>query len=166
MRLTPLDIQQKQFDRAFRGLDPHEVRQFLELCADELEDLVRETIALKEEVRARDALLADTRDRERALQEALVSAQRLAQEMKAQAQKDAEVVVAKAEAQAEAIVQDAHRRRTEVLEELAELKRMKVTFEASVRALVEGHVKLLDAFQESDRLKAADAAVLLAKREA
>lgn len=166
MRLTPLDVQQKQFDRKLRGVDPHEVKQFLELCADELEELVKQNIELKEEIRARDGQIAETRDRERALQEALVSAQRLATEMKEQAKKEAEIVLAEAELQAEKLIQGAHNRRTTLVEELGELKRLKVSFESELRSLVESHVKLLETFAESDRLRATDDKVtLLQKRE-
>lgn len=167
MRLTPLDIQQKQFKTVMRGVDAHEVKQFLELCADEMEALVHETIELKEEVRARDAQLAETRDRERALQEALVSAQRLASEMKDQARKEADIIVANAELQADKIVQAAHNRRTAIVEELAELKRQKIAFEVEVRTAVESHLKLLEAFADAERARdKADNVTLLAKKEA
>ena len=165
MRLTPLDIQQKQFARKFNGVDPHEAKQFLELCADELEELISETIELKEDIRSRDALLSETRDRERALQEALVSAQRLATEMKEQARKEADIVLAEAELQAERIVQDAHSRRTALVAELSELKRLKVSFESEVRSLVGSHVKLLETFAESDRLRAQEDRVALFQKK-
>lgn len=164
MRLTPLDIQQKQFRSVLRGVDAHEVKQFLELCADDLEKLVRETIELKEEVRARDAQLAETRDRERALQEALVSAQRLAAEMKDQARKEADIIIANAELQADRIVQSAHNRRTSIVEDLAELKRQKISFEVEVRTAVESHLKLLEAFADAERERA-DNVTLLGKKE-
>lgn len=150
MHLTPLDVQQRQFSPRFRGIDPHEVRQFLELCADEMEELVRETIALKEEIRARDAIIADTRDRERALQEALISAQRLAEEMKSQARKEAEIIVAEAELQGERIVQDAHGRRSDLLGELADLRRQTVSVETELRATLESHLRLLNALTQSE----------------
>jgi len=165
MRLTPLDIQQKQFAPRMRGLDPAEVRQFLDVCADELEELIRETIELKEEVRARDSQLSEVRDRERALQEALVSAQRLAHEMKEQARKEAEIVLAEAELQAERIVQDAHARRTTLIDELGELKRQKVSFESEVRAVLDRHLRLLEAFEESDRARPGDNVALFGKKE-
>lgn len=163
MRLTPLDIKHKQFAKALRGVEEQEVRAFLDVCADEVEDLVRETAALKEEVRARDALLAETRDRERALQEALVSAQRLAQEMKDQARKEAEIIVAEAEVQGEKIVQDAHNRRTTLIGELGELRSQKVTLEAELRATLEGHLRLLEAL--SDEAGADGRVTLFQKRD-
>jgi cell division initiation protein len=167
MRLTPLDVQQKQFMTRMRGLDPIEVRQFLEVCADEMEDLVRETIDLKEELRARDALLAETRDRERALHDALVAAQRLATEMKEQARREAGVIVSEAEMEGEKIVRDAHARRSTLLGELAELRSLKVSFETDVRSLAEGHLRLLEDLAERARHRALDEKVaLLQKKEA
>ena len=165
MRLTPLDIQQKQFARKFRGVDPQEVRQFLELCSDEYEELVRESIELKEEVRSREAQLSETRDRERSLQEALVSAQRLATEMKEQARKEADIVIAEAELEGEKILQNAHTRRNALIEELSDLRRLKVSFESELRALVGSHVKLLEAFAESDRLRVQEDRVALFQKK-
>jgi cell division initiation protein len=165
MRLTPLDVQQKQFSSRLRGIDPHEVKQFLELCADEIEGLVRESIELKEEVRSRDALLAETRDRERALQDALVSAQRLATEMKEQARKEADIVVAEAEMQGEKIVQDAHARRAALLAELSELRSLKVSFESDLRSLAQSHLRLLETFAESERHRAQDERVTLLQKK-
>jgi len=151
MRLTPLDIQQKQFARRLRGCDPREVRAFLELCADEFEELVRETIELREDVRARDRQLSEVREREHALQEALVSARRLADEMREQARKDAQVIVAEAELQAERVLRDAHDRRADLMRDLADLRQQKVAFETRLRVEAEGHLRLLDALRDAGR---------------
>jgi len=37
MRLTPLDIHQKEFNRSLRGFDEREVDAFLDQVADEIE---------------------------------------------------------------------------------------------------------------------------------
>jgi cell division initiation protein len=165
MRLTPLDIQQKQFEKKLRGVDPVEVRQFLELCSNQLEETVRELMAVKDELRARDARLAEMREREHTLQEALVSAQRLAADMKEQARKESDILLTDAEMQAEKIVQDAHMRRTVLLTELSELRSLKTAFEADLRALVGGHLKMLETFTESDRQRAQEERVALFQRK-
>ncbi len=53
MKITPLDIRQKQFPRKLRGLDPKEVRAFLELVEGDLEELVRENMQLKDDLKKR-----------------------------------------------------------------------------------------------------------------
>lgn len=151
MNVTPLDITQKQFARVFRGLDPEEVEAFLALVAAEFETLVKENVSLREELKRRMDELAEHKARERALQETLVTAQRASEEIRDAARKEAEITISDAELQAEKIVQGAHVRFLRIVDEINELKRQRVQFEAGVRSLVESHVKLLEAFREPER---------------
>jgi cell division initiation protein len=114
MNITPLDITQKQFRRAFRGLDAEEVEAFL----------------------------------------SLVAAQRASEEIRDSARKEAEITISDAELQAEKIVQSAHGRFLKVVDDLNELKRQRIQFEAGVKTLVESHLKLLEAFREAPREEA------------
>ena len=59
MKITPLDVRQKQFESKLRGRDPKAVQEFLELLANELEELVRESIQLKDEVKRRGQRIED-----------------------------------------------------------------------------------------------------------
>ncbi len=43
MKMTPMEIQQKQFRIRFRGFDVQEVDDFLEHLADEIKTLFRKT---------------------------------------------------------------------------------------------------------------------------
>ena len=52
MRITPLDIQQKQFKVKLRGFDMEEVYSFLELVREELEELLKENITRQMEIDA------------------------------------------------------------------------------------------------------------------
>jgi len=151
MNITPLDITQKQFRKAFRGYDPEDVEGFLALVASEFEGLVREVTALREAAHRKDEELAEHRSRERALQETLVAAQRASEEIRESARKEAEITVSDAELQAEKIVQGAHGRFLRVVDDINEMKRQRVQFEAGLKTLVETHLKLLDAFREAPR---------------
>jgi cell division initiation protein len=148
MNITPLDITQKSFGRSFRGLDPEEVAAFLALVASEFEGLVKELNALREESRRKSDELVEHRGRERSLQETLVAAQRASEEIREAARKEAEITQADAELQAEKIVQGAHQRFLRIVDDINELKRQRVQFEAGVKSLAEGHLRLLEAFRE------------------
>ena len=154
MNLTPLDITQKQFRRALRGYDREEVEAFLSLVASEVEGLVREVTSLREAVQRKDEELTEHRGRERALQETLVTAQRASEEIRDAARKEAEITLSDAELQAEKIVQSAHGRFLKIVDDINEMKRQRVQFEAGVKTLVESHLKLLDAFKEAPREEA------------
>jgi cell division initiation protein len=154
MNLTPLDITQKQFRTGFRGLDREEVEAFLSLVASEVEGLVREVTSLREAVQRKDEELLEHRGRERALQETLVTAQKASGEIREAARKEAEITLSDAELQAEKIVQSAHGRFLKVVDDINEMKRQRVQFEAGLKTLVESHLKLLDAFREAPREEA------------
>src|SRR5215468_3295657 len=51
MKFTPLDIRQKRFESSFRGYAARDVQGFLELLAVEFEEVVKQNIALKEELK-------------------------------------------------------------------------------------------------------------------
>jgi cell division initiation protein len=147
MKVTPLDIRQKQFRVRMRGLDPKEVEAFLELAAAEFEEVIRENIALKDDLKRKVARLDEFHEREKTLQETMVTAQKVTGDIKDAAKRQAEVVISEAELQAEKIVQGAHSRLVQVLDEISELKRQRVQFEAGIRSAVEAQLKLLEVFQ-------------------
>ena len=151
MNITPLDITQKRFKKVFRGVDAEEVEAFLQLVASEFEGLVRRVNSLEEAGQRKDDELAEHRGRERALQETLVAAQKASEEIREAAHKESEITLADAELQAEKIVQSAHQRFLRIVDDINELKRQKVQFEAGVKTQVESHLKLLEAFREAPR---------------
>jgi cell division initiation protein len=147
MKITPLDIRQKQFPRKLRGLDPKEVQGFLELVESEMEELVRESIQLKDDVKRKQQRIDEYREQEKTLQETMVAAQQASDDIRDSAKRQAEIIVSEAELQAERIVQGAHTRLVQILDEIGELKRQRAQFEAGVRSLVEAELKLLEVFQ-------------------
>jgi cell division initiation protein len=83
MRISPHDIRQQQFTvRMFRGTDRQEVDSFLEDVADDYETLLKEHQLLKEQLAAMEDRQRGVLDRERSLNETLVTTQRLVEEMK------------------------------------------------------------------------------------
>jgi cell division initiation protein len=150
MKFTPLDIRQKRFETSFRGYSARDVQGFLELLAAEFEDVVKENIGLKDELKRTQVELERHLERERALQQTLVTAQRVSEDLRDAAKKEAEIVVAEAELQAEKIVHAAHQKLVQVVDDINELKRQRARFEAEIRSLVSGHLKLLEAVAPPD----------------
>ena len=161
MKMTPLDIRQKRFEVSMRGYGKREVEGFLELIAGEFEEVVKENISLKEELKRTMSRLEQHLEREKTLQETMVTAQRISEDVKAQARKEGEVVVAGAELQAEKIIANANGRLTELVGDINELKRQRVQFESQLSSVIEAHRKLLETFQSSG---GNDVAFLLKKR--
>ena len=145
MKLTPLDLQQKSFRKLrLGGLDKEDVRAFLELCASEMEDLIRKLHQQDEELRRRESRIEELRSREHLLQQTLTTAQKLAEEVKENARKEAQIAVSEAELQGEKIVQAAQQKRLQLIKEIDDLKRTRQTFVQQLSSLLDTHKALLD----------------------
>lgn len=148
--LTPLDVRKKagDFKKAMRGYEPQEVDVFLELVAERMEALVRENLQLRERAEALQQQVASWSGREKAVQEALVTAQELRTEMKTQAQRQADLVLTEAQsearrqlAEAEAEIRmrfrDAERKLEQAQDALEDLERRRGRFLKAFRQLLE-----------------------------
>ena len=80
-----------------------QVDEFKLAVSDELERLLRERAQHEERLRSAQEQLRGFRDRERAMNEALVAAQQLRVDSRAQAEREAELVVREAKTEAERI---------------------------------------------------------------
>ncbi|MGD2069337.1 MAG: DivIVA domain-containing protein [Gemmatimonadota bacterium] len=144
--LTPLDVRKKKgdFAKVLRGYDQEEVDTFLDLVAERMEELVRENITLRERS---DRLLEQVNSqegRERAVQEALVTAQELREEVQAQAEREASLIRKEAEGEARRIVLDAEGDVKERRKALEDLERKRLRFLKSFRALLERELDVVE----------------------
>jgi cell division initiation protein len=144
MPITPIDIQQHQFKTRIFGYDTAGVDHFLEMIADQLERLYRQHQEVKEELSRTRASLDEMRKRESTLKETLLITQKMVEDIKANARNEADIILTDAELRAERVVRDSEERRMQLINEIQEIKRQKISFETSLRVLVESHMRLLD----------------------
>ena len=137
--LTPLDVRKKKgdFRRAMRGYEAAQVDEFLELAAERMEELVRENAALKERAAQLSESVASYREREKAMNEALVSAQELREELRNQANRDAEHLLRDARSEAERLMADARRDASAAVEAARRVHVQRGRYLKAYRAFVE-----------------------------
>ncbi len=152
MRITPLDIQQKQFPVKFRGFDVEEVYAFLEVIREEMEDLLRENASLKEHHHRSEAQLQEFRDMENTLRETLMTAQQMVEDYKTNARKEAELILREAELKADSLIREAQDRVVKIHEDIVDLKGIRRHFKEELKRLIESHVRMLefDELRESE----------------
>ena len=108
--LTPLDILGKTFSRRLNGYAQDDVHQFMSEIATAVENLVRERGELRQQVHRLESELAAFRERERALHEALVAAQRSAESTMENAHVEAQRIVDEGQVLGDRLVEEAHKR--------------------------------------------------------
>src|ERR1700704_6218496 len=106
-RLTAMDIEKQAFARKLRGYDSDEVQLFLRAVAEEIERINLENGQLKEENGTLRQRLDDLKDRERTLQETLVTAQMMSADLKDRSKTEAELLIKEARFKAERLLEQA-----------------------------------------------------------
>jgi len=135
--LTPLDIRKQEFRKTLRGYDTLGVEDFQMRVADALERAIRERQILEERVGAITEQLRVFREREKAMNEALVAAQQLRQETRATAEREGQVIVREAEMQAKRLLDEAKVAESAVKVRMAETERQFQQYVGGFRALLE-----------------------------
>ena len=90
--LTPVDARRFDFGSALRGYDKTRVDQFRDQVADELERLSRVNQELEAKAKGFHEQLRAFRERDKALNDALISAQQLRAETREQADREAQLI--------------------------------------------------------------------------
>ena len=154
MKLTPLDIHQKEFRHGLRGYVEEEVDQFLDQVASELERLFKENIDLSDKIEQLQAKVDEYDVARHTINNTLLTAQRSADEIVVQAKIDAENMVTQATADAEATVKQAQdhaasieaemaRQHRELVAEIARVRQLEESFRADFRAVLDKHASAL-----------------------
>jgi DivIVA domain-containing protein len=149
IELSPLDILGKKFPVKLRGYPPHEVHEYLTEIAGALEALVRERGGLRQQVHHLENELTSFREREKALQEALVAAQRSAESTIEAARDEGQRIIEDGHGLADRLVEEANdRARTidNVIQQLRERRR-------EARSELVRLVELLQGLIDDDRAR-------------
>jgi len=135
--LTPLDVRKQEFRKTLRGYDTLGVEDFRMRVADALERAMRERQVLDERVAALTEQLRVFREREKAMNEALVAAQQLRQDTRAAAEREGQVIVREAQAEATRLLDEAKHAQSVVQARMAETERQFQQYVGGFRALLE-----------------------------
>ena len=143
MRISPLDIQQKQFPIKFRGFDIEEVYAFLELVREEMEELLRENASLKEQTHRSENQIKEYRSMENTLRETLMTAQQMVEDYKVNARKEAELIIKEAELRADEIIKEAQEKVVKIHEDIVDLKGIRRHFKEEMKRLIGSHLQMI-----------------------
>ena len=151
MRITPLDIQQKQFPMKFRGFDVEEVYAFLEVIREEMEELLRENANLKENVQRTEIQIREFKDMETTLRETLMTAQQMVEDYKMNARKEAELLIKEAVLRADEMIKESHEKVIKIHEDITDMKGIRRHFKEELKRLIENHLTMLNFDDKRER---------------
>jgi len=144
MRIAPIDIAHKTFSRKVMGVDADEVADFLRDVADQMEELIRERNSLKEALREKEMAISDYRGRDETLKNTITTASKMSEQIRTDAEREAKLILQDAQQKADLIVADARDSLKRIYQEISELKRSRLQFDANLRSLLHAHLAMLD----------------------
>jgi DivIVA domain-containing protein len=132
-RLTPLDVRRWEFGSSLRGYDRARVDEFKSRVADEIEELARRINDLDTKARGFHDQIRSFRERDRAINDALVSAQQLRTDIREQAEKEGALALNESRSEADQLVGSAKLDADRMTQE-ARAEADKTTTDAKVRS--------------------------------
>jgi len=156
--LTAVDIRRYDFGSALRGYDKARVDQFRDQVAAEVERLGRANQELDQKSKGLVEQLRAFRERDKALNDALVSAQQLRAEIREQADREAQLLMREARAQAERDLESIRAEVRRIEDEIQALVRARRTYLSQLRAMVERQLVEIETAEAASTAQAAGVA--------
>ena len=114
MKFTPLDVRHQEFPTRLGSYDRTSVRAFLNELSDDMETLLQQHQALRDQLTGLERQLEEQRQNEDEIRRAVVAAERISHELRENAVREAELMIAQATLQRDATLRDAESRRAEL----------------------------------------------------
>ena len=149
MKLSPLDIYNKEFKKSTFGYNVSEVNDFLEDVGMAYEKLLKEINSLKDENERLEERLKNYENIEEKLENTLETIQKTVQDEKKRAQEEAKHIINRAKNRAEEIKDEARKEVEEEYNKIETLQEKKKLFEIRFKTLLQSHIEMLE---EKDNL--------------
>lgn len=142
--LTPVDIENKTFERSFRGYNYDEVDNFIDLVMQDYETLYKENSTLKSEISKLNSVLTEYKTMKETLQNSIVIAQSASDDVKRNAEEKAVTVVKEAEIKAANVIKGANDEVSKLKSSYDSLKMEVESYKSSIRGMCSGLIEMLD----------------------
>ena len=142
--ITPIEIQNKEFRRAFRGYSEDEVDDFLKIVTEDFEALYKENMDLQEKVTLYQEQVSRYKSIEETLNATLITAQSAAEDTCVASNKKAKIIVEEAQLQSKHIIDETNNRILELKKEYDNLVREFKVFRNRFKSLIKEELETLD----------------------
>lgn len=148
MKLTPMDISNKEFKKVLRGYDADEVDEFLDSVVDNYETIYKENSLLKDKLTNINEKVEHYSKIENTIQNTLLLAQNSAEQVKINAEKEAELIIKNANETAQRIIDKAHNDVIKINDEYDVIKQEFSKFRAKFKHFISTQ---LDTFNDLEK---------------
>ncbi len=152
MRMTSMDINNKEFKKSLRGYNADEVDEFLDKVAEEYEFMYKENSTLKEKSNFLQEKLEHHVKIESTIQNTLVLAQNASEQAKSSAQRESELIIKSANDSSQKMLDKAHEDVLKINDEYDRTKQEFAKFRTRFRSFMNCQIEMFEGL-ESDYFK-------------
>ena len=164
MPITSLEIKDKTFGTRFRGFDPEEVEEFLEIVVRDYEDLVRSNHDKELHIKSLEERLSYFDEMKDSLSQSVLIAQDTAERVKQAAQDRSNNIIQQAEQDSQRLLEEAKYKANEILRqatdnakkvavETEELKNKSRVFHQRLKSTIESQLAIVESSDWEDILR-------------
>ena len=150
--LTPIDIQNVEFSKAFNGYSKTEVDEFLARLQKDYESLYKDSVSNKDKIAMLSDSVREYKSMEEALKNTLMFAQNTAEDVKKSAQDKADAIIAQAKQDADKIIFEAEQKTIDAKRELENVRSLYVSFKNKFDNLLDLYKKQIREIESEDQV--------------
>jgi cell division initiation protein len=144
MKISPLSIKKQEFNKSMRGYDKEEVQAFLEKLADDIEELQKENLQLKQDLEESNSRLSEFLKIEKSLQDTIAKTQESTSKSLETTKKQTTLMIKEAEIKASQIIEKASENANEIKNALVILREEKDLIVAKLKSIINSQSHLLE----------------------
>ena len=144
--LTPLDIDNRKFNKEVRGYSKAEVEEFMAVISENYELIYKENLANKDKINMLSSAIKQYKSMEETLQSAILVAQNAGDDVVQNAKRTAENIIKDAENKAAQLLADASREVTRLSYEYEEMRRNIEVFRTRIISLLTSQMDIVKDF--------------------
>ncbi|MGL4730996.1 MAG: DivIVA domain-containing protein [Clostridium sp.] len=148
MKLTAMDINNKEFKKGMRGYSVDEVDEFLEKIAEDYEAVYKENTMLKEKIAVFQDKLEHYSKIESTIQSTLLLAQNAAEQAKVTAENEATLIVKNANETAKKILDKAHNDVLQINDDFDKTKQEFLKFRTKFRNFMTSQIEMFETLEK------------------
>ena len=152
--LTPLDIENRKFNKEMRGYSKVEVEEFMNVISENYELIYKENLANKDKINMLSNAIKQYKSMEETLQSAILVAQNAGDEVVQNAKKNAENIIKDAENKAAKLLADASREVTRLSYQYEEMRRSVEVFKTRIISLLTSQLDIVKEFNMPESVDA------------
>ena len=146
--ITPVDLENKEFKKSFRGYDMDEVEAFLEELVKDYSRIYRENASMKDKNAILNDAVENYKGMEETMRSAIISAQRTSEEIIKNAHEQADNIINDAKVRAQKILNDMDGQIQEMKRECAGIEAQSSLLRAKLRTVLNTYLGMLDELPE------------------